>query len=152
VALFTSSRHRLISSQRLTGSPSFGILVAIMRDHEEMALGAIEIAKANFIEAQIRFDLDLAKAAKRLEDYETQVLRAEQYLKQVQAWDQRRDEILAAVRNGATAATIAKTYGLSRSRAAQLLYRAERDLGHNRYLKPAPASEADPPARKTDRA
>jgi hypothetical protein len=92
-----------------------------MRDHEEMALGAIEIAKANFIEAQIRFDLDLAKAAKRLEDYETQVLRAEQYLKQVQAWDQRRDEILAAVRNGATAATIAKTYGLSRSRAAQLL-------------------------------
>jgi hypothetical protein len=104
------------------------MLVAIMSKSEEMARYAVQCAKVALAKAQATFDDALEKATKRLEDAEMDVVKAEQYVKQVQAWDQRRDEITTAVRNGATGATIAKTYGLSRARAAQLLYRSQRGL------------------------
>ena len=94
---------------------------------EETALKGVECAKAALTEAEITFELVMAKAVKRYEDAEMNLVRAENRVEQMRIWDQRRDEISSAVLQGATAAAIAKTYGLSRARAAQLLYRAQRD-------------------------
>jgi hypothetical protein len=131
-----SLMHCLTPAQYLTGSSFVAMLIAMSqndeepkRDPEKIALKGVELANAAFEKAKITFDLALAKATKHLEDAEMDVVRAEQYLAQTRIWRERRGEIAAAVRDGATAATIAKTYGLSSARAAQLLYRAQRDNG-----------------------